>query len=250
MTIVKQKPRKLDTHALCPGCGHGIVIRLIEEVIDELGQTGNQAVVLGVGCSCTASPAFKIDRFQAAHGRAAATAEGIKRVLPDVTVFTYQGDGDAYVIGIGESLNAAYRNENIVQIVINNNNFGMTGGQMSWTTLPGQVTATSERGRNCAVSGMPFHFPEMVANSKGFHVAYAARGAVYDVKTINQTKKMLRNAFEAHLNGEGFAVVEILSACPTNWHMTPLQCKERLETAVVAEYPIGEFKTRTVEGSK
>ena len=163
---------------------------------------------------------------------------------PDVLVFTYQGDGDGYTIGIAESLNAAYRNENITQIVVNNTNFGMTGGQMSWTTLPGQRTETSAKGRNCDLTGNPFHFPEMVAESKGFHVAYAARGAVYDVKTINQTKRMIRNAFEAQLNNEGYSIVEVLSACPTNWHMTPMQCKERLMGAVEEEYPIGEFKTR------
>ena len=244
MAIVKTRPSKLGTHALCPGCGHGIVIRLIQEVIEELGQENNQIAILGVGCSCTASPAFKVDRFQAAHGRACATAEGVKRVRPDVLVYTYQGDGDGYTIGIAESLNAAYRNENITQFVINNNNFGMNGGQMSWTTLPGQRTETSQSGRDCDITGMPFHFPEMVAQSKGFHVAYAARGAVVDPKTINQTKKMIRNALEAQLNGEGYSVVEIVSACPTNWHKTPLQCKEHIIQNVLQEYPIGEFKTR------
>lgn len=244
MTIVKKSPEKLGAHALCPGCGHGIVIRLIQEVIEELGQENNQIGILGVGCICTGAPALKIDRFQAAHGRAAATAEGVKRVRPEVLVFTYQGDGDAYTIGIAESLNAAYRNENITQIVINNTNFGMTGGQMSWTTLPGQLTETTKYGRDCELTGLPFHFPEMVATSKGFHVAYAARGAVVDAVSINKTKKMIKNALEAQLNGEGYSVVEILSACPTNWHMTPQQCNERIKAAVEEEYPIGEFKTR------
>ena len=182
MTVVKKTPEKLGNHDLCPGCGHGIVLRLIEEVVEELHQENNQIVIAGVGCVCTATPAMHFDRFQAAHG---------------------QGDGDAYTIGIAESMNAAYRNENITQFVINNVNFGMTGGQMSWTTLPGQKTETSVNGRNCELTGMPFHFPEMVANSKGFHVAYAARGAVIDAKTINQTKRMIRNALEAQLNGEG-----------------------------------------------
>ena len=244
MAIIKTRPAKLGTHALCPGCGHGIVIRLIQEVIEELGQENNQIAILGVGCSCTASPAFKVDRFQAAHGRACATAEGVKRVRPDTLVYTYQGDGDGYTIGIAESLNAAYRNENITQFVINNNNFGMTGGQMSWTTLPGQRTETSVSGRDCNITGLPFHFPEMVAQSKGFHVAYAARGAVVDPKSINQTKKMIRNALEAQINGEGYSIVEVVSACPTNWHKTPLQCKEHIIENVLAEYPIGEFKTR------
>ena len=244
MEIVKRIPEKLGKHALCPGCGHGIVLRLIEEVIDELGQANNQIVVQGVGCICTATSALKFDRFQAAHGRATSMAEGVKRVRPDVTVFTYQGDGDAYTIGIAESLNAAYRNENITMIVINNTNFGMTGGQMSWTTLPGQHTETSVNGRDCELTGMPFHFPEMVATSKGFHVAYSARGTVIDPKTINQTKRMIRDAFEAQLNGEGFAVVEVLSACPTNWHMTPKQCQERIAESVEEEYPIGVFKAR------
>ncbi len=244
MTIIKKIPDKLGQHALCAGCGHGIVIRLIQEVLQELGQADNQIAVVGVGCICTATSALKVDRFQAAHGRACATAEGIKRVRPNVVVYTYQGDGDAYTIGIAESLNAAYRNENITMISINNTNFGMTGGQMSWTTLPGQKTETSVNGRDCELTGLPFHFPEMVANSQGFHVAYAARGTVNDVKSINQTKRMIRNAFEAQLNGEGFSVVEVLTACPTNWHMTPQQCQERISTSVESEYPVGEFKKR------
>lgn len=246
MAIIKTKPAKIGYHNLCPGCGHGIVVRLIGEVLEEL-KVEKQAVVLGVGCSCTATPAFAaLDRFQAAHGRATATATAMKRCSPDLTLFTYQGDGDAYVIGLSETLNAAYRNENIVTIVINNNNFGMTGGQMSWTTLPGQVTETSIYGRNCDMTGQPFHLPELISGTRGFHVAYAARGAVYDQKTINQTKKMLRNAFEAQLNGEGFSLVEVVSACPTNWHMTPLQCKERIHTKVTEEYPLGEFKSRDI----
>ena len=244
MTVVKKTPEKLGNHDLCPGCGHGIVLRLIEEVVEELHQENNQIVIAGVGCGCTATPAMHFDRFQAAHGRAAATAEGVKRVRPNVLVFAYQGDGDAYTIGIAESMNAAYRNENITQFVINNVNFGMTGGQMSWTTLPGQKTETSVNGRNCELTGMPFHFPEMVANSKGFHVAYAARGAVIDAKTINQTKRMIRNALEAQLNGEGYSVVEVLSPCPTNWHMSPKQCREQIAGQIMAEYPLGEFKTR------
>ena len=152
MTVVKKTPEKLGNHDLCPGCGHGIVLRLIEEVVEELHQENNQIVIAGVGCVCTATPAMHFDRFQAAHGRAAATAEGVKRVRPNVLVFAYQGDGDAYTIGIAESMNAAYRNENITQFVINNVNFGMTGGQMSWTTLPGQKTETSVNGRNCELT--------------------------------------------------------------------------------------------------
>lgn len=247
MTVVKKIPDTLRQHALCPGCGHGIVARLIQECMEELGQSHNQITVLGVGCSCNHNASLKCDKYQAPHGRGSAVATGIKRVRPNVTVVAYQGDGDAYVIGIAESINQAYRNENITQIVINNNNFGMTGGQMSWTTLPGMKTATSEAGRDCNYNGLPFHFPEMVANTKGFHVAYSARGAVYDVKTINQTKKMIKNAIEAQINGEGYSVVEILAPCPTNWHMTPLQCKEFISTKVLDEYPIGEFKTRSQE---
>ena len=244
MAVIKTKPAKTGYHSLCPGCGHGIVVRLIAEVLEELG-VEKEAVVLGVGCCCTATPAFgPVDRFQAAHGRGTATATAIKRCRPEITLFTYQGDGDAYVIGLNETLNAAYRNENFVAIVINNNNFGMTGGQMSWTTMPGQVTETSIHGRDCSYNGLPFHVPEIIANTKGFHAAYVARGAVYDTKTINQTKKMLKNAFEAQMNNEGFSLVEILSACPTNWHMTPLQCKERISTEVVAEYALGEYKSR------
>lgn len=246
MTIVKEKPAKLKNNGLCAGCGHGVIMRLIQEVLEELGQENNQIRVNGVGCSCTCSAALvKVDNYQCPHGRPAAAATAMKRVLPKVCIYTYQGDGDAYVIGISETLNAAYRNENIVQIVINNSNYGMTGGQMSWTTLPGQSTETCKAGRDCDLTGMPFHFPEMVASSKGFHIAYAARGAVYDIKSINLTKKMLRDAFEAQINGEGYSIVEILSACPTNWHMTPLQCRDRIASVVVEEYPIGVFKARS-----
>lgn len=247
MTITKTKPAKTGYHNLCPGCGHGVIVRLIAEVFEELG-VEKEAVVLGVGCSCTATPAFgAMDRFQAAHGRGTATATAIKRCRPEITLFTYQGDGDAYVIGLSETVNAAYRNENFVAVVINNNNFGMTGGQMSWTTMPGQVTETSIHGRDCGYTGEPFHLPEIISEIKGFHPAYVARGAVYDVKSINQTKKMLKNAFQAQLNNEGFSLVEILSPCPTNWHMTPLQCKEHIEDEIVKEYPLGELKVRKGE---
>jgi 2-oxoglutarate ferredoxin oxidoreductase subunit beta len=151
-------------------------------------------------------------------------------------------DGDALVIGLSETLNAAYRNENISSFVVNNANFGMTGGQMSWTTLVGEVTTTSVSGRDCATSGKPLHLPEMIARE--FPVAYAARGAVYDVKSINETKRMMRNALEAQIAGEGYSLVEILSPCPTNWHMTPLKSLERVKGAMVGEYPLGEFAAR------
>ncbi len=229
--------------AFCPGCGHGIVVRLIHEVMEELGYSENNCLVLGVGCSCNINSLAVADVFQCAHGRASAVATGVKRMKPDMLTVAYQGDGDAAVIGLAETMNAAYRNENITLIMINNTNFGMTGGQMSWTTLPGEKTATSEKGRNCDLTGLPIHLPEMIAGSFE-KVAYVARGSTHDIKNIMKTKEMIRNAFEAQINKEGYSMVEILCSCPTNWHMNPLKCQARIASEVINEYPVGEFKTR------
>ncbi len=245
--MVKKVPASLTApnkrQSFCPGCGHGIAVRLIHEVVTEMGYEKNNAMILGVGCSCNLNSLAISDSFQCPHGRASAVATGAKRMRPDMLTIAYQGDGDAAVIGLAETMNAAYRNEKMTLILINNTNFGMTGGQMSWTTMPGEVTATSIHGRDCALTGMPIHIPEMMASSFKY-IAYAARGSVHDVKSINQTKRMIRNALEAQVNNEGYSIVEILCACPTNWHMTPLQCVERIKTEVLKEYPTGEFKQR------
>ena len=185
------------------------------------------------------------DLFQAAHGRVAATATAMKHVRPDMLVVSYQGDGDGAVIGLAETLNAAYRNENITVIFINNTNFGMTGGQMSWTTLPGEITTTSEKGRDCSVSGAPFHLPELIARE--FNVAYSARGSVHDARAVNETKKMLRNAIDAQLNNEGYSIVEVVIPCPTNLHLSPAKAIQFVTDQALVEYPTGEFKKREVQ---
>lgn len=243
---LKTLPEKLKSHHLCPGCGHGIVLRLIAEALDELGVSNNSCLVLGVGCSCNANGLLGGDYFQCAHGRAAAVASGMKRVRPGMCVLTYQGDGDAGVIGLSETLNAAYRNECISVFVINNANFGMTGGQMSWTSLPGQKTTTSVHGRDCGRTGPPIRLPELISSQ--FEVAYAARASVHDVKHIGQAKKMVLNALCAQLSGEGCSIVEFLSGCPTNWKMSPQEANERIGRDAIPVYPVGEFTPRvTVE---
>ena len=239
----KALPTILKPNAFCPGCGHGIILRLIAEAVEELGLANNKCMVLGVGCSCYGNGMLGGDDYQCAHGRAAAVAVGMKRFRPNMCVFTYQGDGDAGVIGLAETLNAAYRNENITVFIVNNTNFGMTGGQMSWTTLPGQKTTTSVRGRDCSITGSPIHLPELVASQ--FHVAYAARASVHDVKHINQAKKMILNALQAQVNGEGYSMVEFLSGCPTNWHLSPVDSNALIAERVLSEYPVGEFQCRT-----
>lgn len=239
---VIEMPKGMIQHTFCPGCGHGIVARLLHELFEELGYKENCCIVAGVGCCCTMTHIGPHDSFQCAHGRAAATATAVKRVRPDMLTVTYQGDGDAAVIGIAETLNAAYRNENISCFIVNNTNFGMTGGQMSWMTMPGEVTSTSQAGRDCDQSGSPFHLPEMIARE--FSVAYVARGTVIDPASIRETKRLMRKALEKQIAGEGYSLVEILSPCPTNWHLSPLKSLDRVRNELIPEYPLGEFVTR------
>ena len=234
-------PVRVSEHSYCPGCGHGIFVRLIAEVIDEMGLNDNNSVGFGVGCSCNFQKGWTGEKMQCAHGRAAATVRGLKRAVKDSFVWSYQGDGDAYVIGFTASMNAAYKNDNITMFVLNNNNFGMTGGQMSWTTLPEQVTTTSVKGRDIASTGAPINVPEIMA---GWDIAYSARGSVHSLAEINKTKKYIRNAIEAQMNGEGFSIVEVLGMCPTNWKMSPLDSRKWIEEEVMDFYPLGEFKKR------
>lgn len=248
MAVIKKHPKLLPTpHAFCPGCGHGIAARLIAEALEELGYDDKVLLSDGVGCSCILNTTLAVDILQCAHGRAAASATGMKRVMPDKLVLAYQGDGDAYNIGLGETMNAAYRNEKITVFVVNNGNFGMTGGQMSWTTLEGQKTATSVKGRDIDRTGAPIHIPEMVAG--GFAPAFVARGSVYDAAHINKLKGYIRSALEAQINGEGYSLVEILSPCPTNWGLDPVKAMERVKTEMEAVYPLGILKDR-VKGEK
>lgn len=226
----------------CPGCGHGIVSRLIMEAVEELKQTDNIIFPIGVGCSSNLGAGLECDRLHCCHGRAGAVATGMKRVCPDVLVVSYQGDGDAYSIGMSETFGAAYRNENITVIIINNTNFGMTGGQMSLTTMEGQKTSTTKLGRDCSVTGFPLKFPELAASQ--FNVAYSARGTVTTPANINKLKGYIKNSLEAQLNNEGYSVVEVLSPCPINWGLSPVASMERIEKELIPYYPIGEFKKR------
>ncbi len=238
----KRVPELLNYAMFCGGCGHGVLLRIICECLEEYGVAKKTIAAIGVGCSCHLKSGINIDLIQSPHGRAAAVATGIRRAEPEKFVFTYQGDGDAYNIGIAETLNTAYRNENICVFTVNNSNFGMTGGQMAWTTMPGQKTATSPAGRDCVLTGHPIHMPELIAHS--FKPAYVARGAVGTVAEINNLKKYIKNAFEAQLNNEGYSMVEVMSTCPTNWKMDALKAKEHLANIVIPEYPLGEFVKR------
>lgn len=243
MAKARKVPELIDRPmGFCPGCGHGIVIRLIAECLEELGQDKNVIFPLGVGCSSLLGGGLEADRLHCSHGRAGAVATAIKRVNPDNIVIAYQGDGDAYSIGIGETTSAAYRNEKFTTIIINNTNYGMTGGQMSNTTMPGQKTSTSVYGRDCAVTGLPLRFPELVASQ--FNPAYVARGSVHNPAHINKLKGYIKNALEAQINGEGYSVVEVLSPCPTNWGQTAPDAMGRIVEELIPYFPLGEFKTR------
>ncbi len=226
-------------HKFCPGCGHGIVNRLIAEVLEEMGEDKGAICSVAVGCSSLMPDTYGVDIVQSQHGRAAAVAVGIKRCRPDNMVFSYQGDGDALAIGFSETMYSAIRNENITVILINNNNFGMTGGQMSPTTLENQRTTTSPYGRDVSATGKPLDVMKLMGT---LDVAYLARGTMTDVKEITKTKKYIRKAFEAQKNKIGYSLVEILSPCPTNWGMTPLNACKHINQVVQAVYPLGEFK--------
>lgn len=239
---VYQRPDALtdsNTH-YCPGCTHGVAHRLIAEVIDEMGIRERAIGVASVGCSVFAYNYFDVDFVQAPHGRAPAMATGVKRVLPDKLVFTYQGDGDMASIGMAEIIHSAARGENITTIFINNTNYGMTGGQMSPTTLPGQKTTSSPNGRDVEVNGYPIRAAELITKLDG--ASYVVRRSLHDPKNIRLAKKAIRTAFEVQLRGLGFSIVELLSICPTNWGMTPKQSFQWLEEKMIPYYPLGDFK--------
>lgn len=227
-----------DEHKFCAGCGHGTVFRMVAEVLEEKGLDSKAIGIVAVGCSGIMVDSFGIDWIQAQHGRAAAVATGVKRVRNDNFVLTYQGDGDALCIGIAETLNAAIRNENITTIVLNNGVFGMTGGQMSSTTLIGQKTKTSTKGRNEELHGQPLDIFNLLKN---FNVAYLARGTITNFKEINKTKNYIRKAVEAQLNNKGYSMVEIVAPCPTNWKLDPVKCMKRIEDEFIPYYKLGEF---------
>jgi len=230
----------------CPGCTHGIIHRLTAEAIDQLDIAGKTVGVASVGCSVLAYNYFNVDMQQAAHGRAPAVATGIKRVLPDRVVFTYQGDGDLASIGTAEIVHAAARGENITVIFVNNANYGMTGGQLAPTTLPGQVTTTSPAGRDVTRTGYPIRMVEMLATLDG--PAYLARVSVHNPAQVVKAGRAIRRAFEAQLQGLGFALVEVLSSCPTNWGMNPEQALKWLEKNMLPYFPVGEYKSLPAAG--
>jgi len=242
MKKVFTRPKTLKDVAYhyCPGCTHGIAHRLIAETIDELGIQGKTIGMTSVGCSVFTMEYFDLDMVQAAHGRAPAVATGVKRVLPDRIVFTYQGDGDLAAIGTGEFVHAAARGENITVIFINNAVYGMTGGQMAPTTLIGQVTKTTPFGRKKEINGYPVKVCEMLEPLEGS--AYLARVSVHNPKSIIQAKKVIKKAFEIQIQGLGFSLVEVLSTCPTNWGLSPLESIKWLEENMIPYYPLGEFK--------
>lgn len=227
----------------CPGCTHGIVHKLVAETLEELGVIGDTVGVVPVGCAVLAYKYFNADMHEASHGRAPAVATGIKRVLPDKVVFTYQGDGDLASIGAAEIVHAAARGEKFVTIFINNTTYGMTGGQMAPTTLINQKTTTSQSGRDPEVQGYPVHMSEMLATLSGSY--YIERCSVHDPVSIRKTKKAIKKAFQLQLEGKGFSMIEILSTCPTNWGQTPADSLKWLKDGVMNVFPLGVFKDRS-----
>jgi 2-oxoglutarate ferredoxin oxidoreductase subunit beta len=247
MAIVFQRPHALKETPLhyCPGCTHGIVHRLVAEVIDELDIEGITIGVSPVGCAYNNYLYFNCDMVQAAHGRAPAVATGIKRVHPDNIVFTYQGDGDLASIGTAEIVHAANRGEKITTIFINNAIYGMTSGQMAPTTLLGQVTTTSPFGRRSEFEGFPINMSEMLATLKG--AAFVERVSMHDIKNIKNAKKAIKKAFQVQQVGLGFSIVEVLSSCPTNWGIDPLKSLKWIEEKMIPQYPLGNFKGKDLE---
>jgi len=230
---------KVGSH-YCPGCVHGIVHRLMAEVLDELGVRENTIGVAPVGCSVLIYNYINTDFVGAAHGRAPAMATGIKRVHPDKVVFTYQGDGDIAAIGTAEIIHAANRGELITTVAINNAIYGMTGGQMAPTTLPGMVTTSTPTGRDCAVAGYPVKLSEILAQTAG--AVYVTRESATDIVGIRKTKKAIKRAFLAQIHGLGFACVEVLATCPTNWNLGPWDAMQWAKEHLGAFYPVETFK--------
>lgn len=245
--IVFEKPKSLTDvpYHYCPGCTHGIVHRLVAEAIDSLGIEGQTIGIAPVGCAVLAYNYFACDMIEAAHGRAPAVATGVKRSLPDHIVFTYQGDGDLASIGMAETVHAATRNENITVIFINNAIYGMTGGQMAPTSLPGQVTQTSPYGRDVNTVGYPIRVCEMLSQLEG--PAYIERVAVNNVKNVKNAGRAIKKAFENQVNNKGFSLIEVVSSCPTNWGKTPQQALAWIDEAMIPYYPLGVYKDKFKE---
>lgn len=247
MKTVFQKPEALTNATMhyCPGCTHGVIHRLVAEAIDSLGIREQTIGVASVGCSVFAYDYFNCDMQQAAHGRAPAVATGIKRVLPEKMVFTYQGDGDLASIGMAEIVHAAARGENITVVFVNNAIYGMTSGQMAPTTLIGQKTATSPRGRSVSETGYPIKMCELLATLEG--PSYLARVSSHDTRHIIQAGQAIKKAFEMQQQKKGFAMVEVLSTCSVNWGMTPIESMNWLAENMIPYYPLGVYKDITAQ---
>mgnify|MGYP002545455639 CR=1 FL=1 len=230
----------------CPGCMHSTVVKLIGEALEEMNLVDKAVMITGIGCCGLHMDYIAYDTITAPHGRACAVATGMKRSNPDTLYFTYQGDGDFASIGLAESVSAANRGENITVIFINNGIYGMTGGQMAPTTLPGQVTQTTPFGRDPKLAGYPVRVCEMLSTLTG--TAYAHRVAVDSVPHVREAKKAIRKAFETQKAGKGFSIIEVLSTCPTNWGLSPIDAIKRLQDEMIPYYPLGVYKDTTEEG--
>lgn len=242
MELVYSRPESLSevhTH-YCPGCTHGVAHRILAEALDELGLREETILVAPVGCSVFAYNYFETDACEAAHGRAPAMATGVKRVHPDKCVVTYQGDGDLAAIGTAEIIHAAARGENITTIFINNAIYGMTGGQMAPTTLPGMKTTSSPLGRDVEIQGMPIRMSEVIAQLPGS--AYIVRRSLHDVKEIRKAKKAVITALKVQMSGLGFSMIELLSSCPTNWGVPAERALEFIEQQMVPYFPLGDYR--------
>ncbi|MGL5978118.1 MAG: thiamine pyrophosphate-dependent enzyme [Erysipelotrichaceae bacterium] len=242
MEIKYTRSKALTKKAMtyCPGCTHGIIHRLVAEVLEELGVTQKTILIASVGCSVMAYDVFNVDAIQVAHGRAPAAATGVKRVHPDKVVFTYQGDGDLASIGMAEIVHAAHRGENITVIFVNNAIYGMTGGQMAPTTLIDQKTTTSPQGRQSNGMGLPLKMCELLATVPS--TTYLERVSVHNPAHVIQAKKAIKKAFENQINQRGFSLVEVLSSCNVGWQTTPVQALSYIKDHMIPYYPLGVFK--------
>ncbi len=242
---VPETLKKDMRYTFCPGCDHGVAVRLVAECLEEMGLAESSIAIASIGCSVTLYDFLDVDSVEAPHGRALAVATGVKRARPDKFVFTYQGDGDFASIGLAESMHAALRGEKLSTICINNTTYGMTGGQLGPTTILGQVTTTSPKGRNLEYYGYPIKIAEHIAQCDG--TAYCARVSLDTVANIKKAKQAIKKAFEVQIKGLGFGFVEILSTCPTNWKMSPTKAHERVREEMMPIYKPGVYKDITME---
>ena len=246
MTVVFKKTKGLTDapFSYCPGCTHGIIHRLVAECLEELDLLDRSVAIASVGCSVMSYEYFNCDAIQAAHGRAPAVATGVKRVHPEKIVFTYQGDGDLASIGTAEIVQAAHRGENITVIFVNNAIYGMTGGQMAPTTLPNQVTTTSPRGRDVAMTGEPIKMSELMATIPG--AAYIERVMTADPLSVRKAKKAIKKAFQYQVENKGFSMVEVLSSCNIGWGLSPNDALQYIKNEMATYFPLGVYKDKGV----